>query len=225
MQTRTKIAAGGALIIVLGMFFSMIDLDQALSVVDAAWTRLQSAPAPIYFSIMTVAILLPVPASVFYVTAGSLYGVGPSLLWIAPTLALNALLVHQIAGSWLRPMIEGFVSKRDLQIPRLKKRSDEVLFITLIRITPGIPYFVQSWVIGLADVARGPFLGITLAIQMLYAAGFVVLGRSIFDGEIGIAIGAIALLVFVSIVARVVHKRFRARSDLGEVEDPRDSSV
>ena len=214
VQKRLSIAMAVFVLGVLAMAAAsqFLDLEAASSVVEAAWERLKSAPAPIYFSVMTVAILLPVPASIFYVTAGSLFGVVPSLLFIVPTLAANALLVHLIAGSWLRPTIENFVSKRGIRIPRLEARSDEILFITLIRITPGIPYFVQSWVIGLAGVAIGPFLLITIAIQMFYAAGFVVLGRSAFEGEVGVAVGAIALLVVVSIVARIVHKRFRARA-------------
>lgn len=205
-------------ILSVGTFIVFFDLDSAQSGLAAAWSQLKSAPAPIYFGIMAVALVAPVPASILYITAGSLYGIWPSLLWIAPALAFNALLVHWIAGSWLRPRLERLVAKRDLQIPRLVTRSDQILFITLIRITPGVPYFVQNWVLALSGVDLAPFVAISVAIQMLFAAGFVILGRSAFEGEAGLAIAAIALLVFVSIGARVVHKRFRAtaKSPAGE---------
>jgi len=206
-KTRAAVVIGllGLVALVL-----LLDFESAQSRVEAAWSLLKSAPAPIYFGFMAVVLLAPVPASLLYVTAGPLYGIGLSLLGIAPALAINTLLVHMIAGGWLRPGLERLVAKRDLSIPRLETRSDQMLFITLVRITPGIPYFVQSWLIGLADVDRIPFIVITVAIQMLYATGFVVLGRSAFEGEIGLAIGAGVLLVFVSICARLVHNRFRA---------------
>ncbi len=175
-----------------------------------AWAGLQSAPAPVYFAVMSVALLAPIPASLLYVTAGPLYGILPSLLWIAPALAINALLVHLIASSLLRPRLERFVARRGLTIPALETRADEHLFIVLIRITPGIPYFVQNWLLGLANVRRMPFVLITVGIQMLYATGFVVLGRSAFEGDTGVAVGALATLVVVSLGARQVHKRFRA---------------
>jgi len=218
--TRAKIVVGLFGILSVGALFFFVDLESARSGALNAWSQLKSAPAPIYFAIMTVALVAPIPASALYITAGSLYGIGPSLMWIAPALAFNALLVHWIAGSWLRPRLERLIAKRGLRIPRLRTRNDEMLFITLVRITPGVPYFVQNWVLALSDVALAPFVAISVGIQMLFAAGFVILGPSAFEGEAGLAIAAIALLVFVSIGARVVHKRFRATANLPIEETP-----
>ena len=94
---------------------------------------------------------------------------------------------------------------------------DQTLFILLVRITPGIPYFLQNWTLGLAGVKRMPFIILTVAIQMVYAAGFVILGRSAFEGRAGLAIGAVALLVFASIFARIVHLRLKSSSDAQEL--------
>jgi hypothetical protein len=44
---------------------------------------------------------------------------------------------------------------------------------------------------------------------MIYAVGFVVLGRSAFEGDYGVAVIAIALIVVVSICARIAHKRLK----------------
>ena len=213
---RRKTATASPLLVGIAIAFLVLALvaiflapESTLTTGRRAWTSLQSAPAPVYFAVMSVVLLAPVPASVLYVAAGPLYGVLPSLLWIAPALAINALLVHAIAGSLLRPRLERFVARRGLKIPALETRADEHLFTVLIRITPGIPYFVQSWLLGLAGVQRTPFVLITVAIQMLYATGFVVLGRSAFEGDTGVAVAALATLVVVSLGARQVHKRFR----------------
>jgi hypothetical protein len=44
---------------------------------------------------------------------------------------------------------------------------------------------------------------------MIFVIGFVVLGRSAFEGELGLAIFALALIVGGSIGARVLHARLR----------------
>ncbi len=219
-KSRATIAIGLAGIVGLGTLLLLGDLESARVVVEAAWSQLKSAPAPIYFGIMSVLLLAPVPASAFYLAAGPLYGIWPSVIWIVPALGINALLVHLIASGWLRPRLMRLVAKRDLQIPRLETRSDQRLFITLIRLTPGIPYFVQNWVIGLAGVDRAPFVMISVAIQMIYATGFVALGRSAFEGDLGLAIGAAVALVLMSIGARLLHKRFRATLTSEREETP-----
>jgi uncharacterized membrane protein YdjX (TVP38/TMEM64 family) len=205
-------------VVVLAAFVAVVGPDMIQIRAVGLWSQLKSAPAPIYFGIMALALLAPVPASIFYVTAGPIYGVVASLLWIVPTLALNFLLVHMIASSWLRPGLESLITGRRFQIPRLETRSDQTLFITLIRLTPGIPYFVQNWLLALSGVDRLRFISISVAIQMLYATGFVVLGRSAFEGEFGLAVFALALLIVVSIVARLVHKRLRGTANVGEPE-------
>jgi len=212
--TRTTasplLVAGSIGLVALALGAALLAPESITASARLAWSSLQSAPAPIYFAVMSIALLAPVPASVLYLTAGPLYGILPSLLWIAPALAINALLVHVIASSLLRPRLERLVARRGLKIPALETHADENLFIVLVRITPGIPYFVQSWLLGLAGVRRAPFVLITVAIQMLYATGFVVLGRSAFEGDAAIAIAALAALVVVSLGARQIHKRFRA---------------
>jgi len=54
-------------------------------------------------------------------------------------------------------------------------------------------------------------------VQMIYAVGFVVLGKSAMDGEFGLGIGAVGLILVVSLGARWLRGRMRnARSLDGE---------
>ncbi len=79
------------------------DAGGASNLFQKAWEALLAAPAPIYFGFLVIALVGPTPVSVFYVAAGPIYGIGPALAWIAPTLALNALLVHAIGTTAIRP--------------------------------------------------------------------------------------------------------------------------
>jgi len=182
-----------------------------------AWAQLKAAPAPLYFAILTLALLAPVPVSVLYVTAGPLFGVATSLAWIAPVLLVNSLLVYGIGATALRPALRARLARYGRDLPQLTTRSDQLLFIVLIRVTPGIPYFVQSWTLVLAGVALGPFLLISVGIQMVYATGFVVLGRSAFEGQLGVTVLAVVFLVAAGLCAAAIRARLR-RTDIERPE-------
>jgi uncharacterized membrane protein YdjX (TVP38/TMEM64 family) len=218
-----RLVLGVGLLITLGAglgWLLMSEPEAMRAALDRIWLRLQQAPAPIYFGVVSIAILLPLPASIFYIAAGPLYGVGPSIAWIPPVLIVNTLLVHALSATMVRPLITRVIARRGLVVPTLEGATDQNLAILLVRITPGVPYFLQSWLLGLAGVDRLRFVVITVPIQMVYASGFVVLGRSAFEGEIGVAIAALAVIVVAGIAARIAHRRLRALREPGE--DPGD---
>ena len=195
-----------------GSEFAGADPEKTTHLLRQAWDQLLAAPAPIYFGIVAVGLVGPLPVSVFYVAAGPIFGIGPALAWFAPTLALNAVLVHAIGTTAVRPRLAAWIEGRGLRVPLLEDPSDQLLFASVVRITPGIPYFLQSWAIVLAGIRRPVFVVLSVGVQMIYATGFVVLGRGAFEGRLGLAATAIAFLVVAGLVARHVHRRLRGRA-------------
>ena len=177
----------------------------------AALESLRGAPPLLFFSAFIVATFLPVPVGVFYLAAGVVYGIGPALAWIAGSLVVSNLILHSASKSFLRPTLEFLVARRGHRIPRFDSPLDEALFITLIRLTPGIPYFVQNVILAVADLDLMRFVVLSVALQMIYVTGFVVLGRSALDGQFGWVMGGIMLLVAVAVAARWLTTR-KARS-------------
>lgn len=179
---------------------------------QAALESVRSAPPLLFFSALVVATFLPLPIGLFYLTAGVAYGIGPSLAWIAGSLVVSNLIIHTASRTFLRPSLEAFVARRGHRIPGFESGLDEAIFITLIRLTPGVPYFLQNWVLAVAQLDLLRFVVLSVGIQMIYVTGFVVLGRSALDGQLGWAIGGLALLVAVAAAARVMARR---RADRG----------
>ncbi len=209
----------GALVLAALVFVASTP-PAARDLVLRLWQGLLDAPAPVFFGFLAIALVLPVPASVLYVAAGPIFGVAASLVWIAPALALNALIVHAIGTTAVRPRLLGWIERRGLRVPVLDDPSDQLLFATVVRVTPGIPYFVQSWAIVLAGIRRDVFVVLSVGIQMVYATGFVLLGRSAFEGRVGLGATALAFLLVAGLVARHVHRRRRHRAPaLDEARD------
>ncbi len=177
-----------------------------------AWARaalesVRQAPPLFFFAALVVATFLPVPVALFYLAAGVAYGIAPALAWIAGSLVVSNVLIHTASRTFLRPTLEALVARRGFRIPRFDSGLDEALFITLIRLTPGIPYFLQNLILAVAQLDLLRFVVLSVGIQMIYVTGFVVLGRSALDGQLGWAIGGLAVLVAVGAGARVWAKR------------------
>ncbi len=174
---------------------------------QTALESLRGVPPLLFFSAFIVATFLPVPVGLFYLAAGVVYGIGPALAWIAGSLVISNLLIHSASKSFLRPSLESLVTRRGHRIPRFDSPLDEALFITLIRLTPGVPYFLQNVILAVADLDLMRFVVLSVAFQMVYVIGFVVLGRSALDGRFGWVVGGLALIVAVAVAARILSRR------------------
>jgi uncharacterized membrane protein YdjX (TVP38/TMEM64 family) len=211
---------GAGIVAVFGILVVReIGIDTILGWIMDAWQRLQSAPPLVFFGAMSLLTIFPVPLTPFYITAGTVYGIGTSLLWIPPAIVLNNLIAYTLTTTFLRPWLQATVAKRGLSIPTVKSKREQTLLITMVRITPGPPYFLQSLVLGLAGVDRLPFLVISLPVHMIFVVGFVVLGQSAFDGQFGLVIVAIALIIGASICGRFFHKRLQRIADTDSDSD------
>lgn len=175
--------------------------------IQTALDGIRGAPPLLFFSAFVVATFLPVPIALFYLAAGVAYGIGPALGWIAGSLVVSNLIIHTASRTFLRPMLEALVARRGHSIPRFDSGLDEALFITLIRLTPGIPYFFQNLILAVAKLDLMRFVVLSVAIQMIYVTGFVVLGRSALDGSLTWALAGLALLVALTVGARRLSKR------------------
>lgn len=176
------------------------------------WAQFKTLPPALYFAVMALVCVFPIPISPFYIAAGPLFGLTTSMIWVAPAVVLNQLVAYQLTAGLLRPFLQTLLADRGHQIPSPKNAREERLLTTLIRVTPGIPYSLQNWILGLAGVKRSRYLVISWPIQMFYAGVWILLGQSAFDGNVGIALFSIGLIIAVGIVARWTAIRLRATS-------------
>jgi uncharacterized membrane protein YdjX (TVP38/TMEM64 family) len=142
-------------------------------------------------------------------------GRGGVLAAYGAAIAINLALTYWLARYALRPAVERLVARMGYKIPQLAK--DEHVEVTvLLRITPGPPFFLQSYLLGLGEVPFFTYMGVSWLIAMAYGVGIVLGGDAIMQGEGGMAILGVSLFIAAVIVVHLVRKHYgkgRVQSD------------
>lgn len=177
--------------------------------------------APVFFAAMALLPLVGFPLSVFVFSAGPLFA--PTMgLPLVMAASLGAVLVNVSLAYWaaawmLRPTMERFVRWLGYDWPKME-RVKTWEFALVMRLLPGMPFFVQSYVLGMTGVKFRVYLGVS----MLVSAGQVVAGVLVGDGllrrdpgQLAIAGGVFALL---GLGMHLLRKRLARKRQLLEDE-------
>jgi len=146
------------------------------------------------------------PASALLLLAGIVWGSNATSCAIAlGAVILNIVGSHGLAAGPGKKLIVRLLGERTRPWRNLS-RKDHVRLSWLIRITPGIPLFVQNYVLGVLGVPLRQSLLAALPVTGIYVCGFVLTGGAIFDGAWGLAIAGISLVVAAGVAARMMRK-------------------
>ncbi|MEO0794029.1 MAG: VTT domain-containing protein [Verrucomicrobiota bacterium] len=164
--------------------------------------------------VMPAVAILPLfgfPVSALLIMAGYYYGPWYGMVVSLIGIAINDTLAYWLARTFMRGPILRFLEKRKVKVPDIPKK-EEIRVIALIRITPGAPLFIQNYLLGLANVNFARYMLVSVPIQAIHAAGFVVFGGAIFEGKTGTIIFAVFFMIALVIILRVVHSQNQARA-------------
>ncbi|MCW1885179.1 VTT domain-containing protein [Luteolibacter flavescens] len=147
------------------------------------------------------------PAGVLLLLAGVVWGSQPSTCLLALAgILLNVTWTHCLAAGLARRRIVRWMGPR-LQPWLDLPRTDLMKVAWLLRVTPGVPLFLQNYALGALGVPLRLSLLTALPIVALYTCGFVLTGGAIFDGRLGLAISGVALLAAAAIAMRLIRSR------------------
>jgi uncharacterized membrane protein YdjX (TVP38/TMEM64 family) len=167
-----------------------------------------------FFAAMAVLPTFAVPMSLFTITAGEAFaarfGLGGVIALALVVLAISLAFTYWVARYALRPALTGLLKRYGYSVPRVT--ADNALAVTLIlRLTPGPPYSVQGYVLGIAEVPFGLYMIASWLCQAPWVVGFVVLGQGLMKGNFMLAAKGLGVLVVVVILLQWVRKRFAKR--------------
>lgn len=176
----------------------------------AAHDLLRDAPPLVYFTAAGVLPMAGIPIISFYLLTASLYPPHIAILGTAYSVILNLLLSY-LVGRVCHRWISALVARTGRQIPQIPPRH-RMWMTAVVRVTPGAPLMVQNYILVLAGVPLTVFLSVSFMMEMLIAAGYVLLGHSLFTGNWKLLAVAVAVVLVAVGVVRVIRRRAEAQA-------------
>ncbi len=166
---------------------------------------IEALPLPGLVGAQVLLPLLGVPISPLWIATGIHAGAGLGGLLSALALVLNQTLGYWLARKWLRRPIEAWLRTRGKTAPQIPE-AEETLWVLLLRVTPGVPLFVQNYLLGLAQVRFVRYLVISFPVQLAYAVAFVSLGHAFKDSNVWRGMLAVSGLAAVAVAVLLVRR-------------------
>jgi uncharacterized membrane protein YdjX (TVP38/TMEM64 family) len=166
-----------------------------------------------FFSVTAVAPAFGAPLSAFSLTAGEAFGRQMTMPGVVAAVlaavAVNLAFTYWLARYALRPILSRVTERYGYTIPRVTPGN--ALSITLVlRLTPGPPYFMQSYILGLAEVPFRLYMVVSFLCTIPWAVAFVVLGKGIFNGNFQLVLYGVGVIVVASVCVHWIRKRYAA---------------
>lgn len=215
-------AAAGGLIVCVTAWWGLRSLGYDLrESLDWVLARVRSLGPVAFFGLMALLPALGAPLSLFTLTAGPVFapvlGLPVVILLSLLSLAVNLSLTYALARWFLRPWVERLCVWLGFTIPEVAD-VDQCSLVILVRVTPGPPYPLQNYLLGMAKIPFPTYFVISWVVVSAYACGFIVFGDALAQGKgRGAVLGAsllIALTVGIRFLRRWMQRKNAAVSAL-----------
>jgi len=166
-------------------------------------------PLP-FFVAMAILPAIGFPMAPFFMATGIFFapriGAGNAIACSVLAVAANVALSYGIAAFTLRPFVVRVVAWLGYAIPAIRPETAwGVCF--LFRVVPGLPFFLQGCLLGLARAPFAPYMAVSTLVPSVYMVGVVLFGNGLATGSHrAIAAGAV-LVVLISVAAHRVRRQ------------------
>jgi uncharacterized membrane protein YdjX (TVP38/TMEM64 family) len=202
------VAIAGAVLVLRGVDYRALE-EQGLRLIREAgpWA---------FFAGLAVLPALGAPLSAFTITAGEVFAplmtLGGVIAAAVLGIGVNLALTYWLARYALRPLLSRLADRYGYKIPKVTKVN--ALSISLaVRLTPGPPFFIQSYLLGLAEVPFRLYMIVSWLSILPWAIGFIVLGRGALNGNFKTVLYGIGVIAVATIVIQWIRKRYVPRLD------------
>jgi uncharacterized membrane protein YdjX (TVP38/TMEM64 family) len=176
-----------------------------------------------FFTAMALLPTVGFPLSAFTLTAGPVFGptlgIGTVIACSLLAIAINVAFTYWIAARLFHPLIERLVVWMGYRLPRF--RSESAWSVALIvRLVPGPPFFLQSYLLGLARLPFGIYMAVSVLVPSVYAVGVMLFGDALARGDRTAMIVAAVILLIAGAVMHQLRKRMAAKKAAAALVDP-----
>jgi len=202
--------AGLVVLLVAGAVLVMSGMD-VRALVDRSMALIRGASPAGFFAGMALLPAMGVPVLTFLLTAGPLWGerlgMGNVVLFSLLALIVNFTLTYVLARWTFRPLLTQLITRLGYKMPRAEE-GDAASLIVIMRMTTGIPYCVQNYLLGLAEVPFGKYFLLTVLLSLPQSAAMVVFGDALMHGKGKTLLTVAGLLVALVAAAHLVRKHY-----------------
>lgn len=207
-----KLAAGVAVLGVAALL-ALRGFDWK-TLIDQGLELLRSAGPVAFFLGMALAPLAGVPMLAFSLPAVALYGpqfgtVGVVALSLT-AVTVNFCVSYALARRGLRPLLQSLVARLGYKLPDVEA-GDATDLVILLRVTPGVPFFVQNYLAGLAQVPFGRYFLVSALIAWPLNTAFLLFGDALLHGKGKVALLSICALAALLTATHLVRKHYERR--------------
>jgi uncharacterized membrane protein YdjX (TVP38/TMEM64 family) len=169
-----------------------------------------------FFACIAVLPAFGAPLSAFTITAGEVFGplltLGGVVAATMAAIGLNLALSYWLARYALRPILSRLAERYGYTIPKLTK-ANSLSIALAIRLTPGPPFFMQSYLLGMAECPFRLYMIVSWLCILPWAIGFIVLGKGALNGNFKTAIYGVGVIVAAAVIVQLIRKRYVPRVD------------
>lgn len=204
-------------LVAVGMGFTAWKMGVDLVMLKETWTLVNAFlvkhPATLFWSLVFLSGL-PIPTSALLFTAGVVWRQQPimacSLCVFA--MALNLTWTYWLAAGPARRLVEKIIATTSLKIPDLP-RGDHLKLILMLKLTPGIPFFVQNYLLGFFRAPFHLYLPISILCNGVIGTGVVLSGVGLADGKLIPAITGGSLIVVGAVLTQLIRSWLTKRKE------------
>jgi uncharacterized membrane protein YdjX (TVP38/TMEM64 family) len=190
-----------------------VDVQLALTLWKSINTFLIEHPA-VFFIALVILPALPVPTSALQLTAGIIWRDQPlmacSLCLVA--MMMNLSLTYWIAAGPARRLVEKLLAATSYRIPELP-RDDHMKLVLILKLTPGIPFFIQNYLSGFFRAPFRIFLVVSMISNGVFGVGMVLSGVGIGDGKLTPAISGISFIALSALFTYLIREWLTKRKN------------
>ena len=198
------------LVLVAAFFLREVNLRE---LAERGMEYVRAAGPVAFFCAMAILPGFGVPVMPFHLAAGPVFGERLGMPWVVAlalaAVTVNFIVTYALARRALRPLLERLMTRMGYRLPEMEE-GDLTDLAIILRVTPGTPFFVQNYLLGLAGVPFGKYVLVSCIVTWIYTTAFVLFGDALLHGK-----GKMAMLAGSLLVAAVVATHW-ARKHYGQ---------
>lgn len=197
-----------------GLLLRGVGLAQLVAWFDQFVALIRDMGPWVFFAAMALLPAAGAPLSAFNLVAGEAFAprltMPGVIITVSAMIALNLALTYWLARYALRPMLTRLVERYGYAVPRIDAKNALTVSL-LVRLTPGPPFFFQSYLLGLAEVPFRLYMIVSWLAVLPIALSVVLLGKAAREGSLGKIFAVLGLMVVAVVAVQIVRRRVAKR--------------